>query len=120
MERIGMNTISHSKTPTNENDVPKTDASKTDTAIVRMVTGAIDAMIADKPNNKNYKAFGPQIIDFFRQKGDEYTIGTLRAMSGKQLGGIFSDEFGSKKVKGTATALLKLYVEYKVMLDDSK
>ena len=30
MERIEMNTISHSKTTTNENDVPKTDASKTE------------------------------------------------------------------------------------------
>ena len=91
----------------NEN-ISETDASKTDTEIVQMVTRAIDAMIADKPkNNKNYKEFGPQIIEFFRRKGDEYSIETVTAMNGKELGQILSDDIGSKKVKGVATALLK-------------
>ena len=119
MERIEMNTISHSKMTTNENDVPKTDASKTDTEIVQMVTEAIDAMIADKPKNKNYKEFGPQIIDFFRQKGDEYPIDTLTAMTNKELGQILFDQLGSKKVKGVATALLKKLKAMKKQIDDA-
>ena len=99
-------------------EVPKTDDSKTDSQIVRMVTEAIDAMIAEKPKNKVYKEFGPQIIDFFRQKGDEYTIDTVTAMTGKELGLILSDEIGSKKVKGVATALLKKLNAMKEQLAD--